>query len=377
VSLVRAFVAALVLLASAEAHAAAPSVLVLQGGASLAAEHERLVEALRIYTRDRDGLVLTEPGAPAEPTPAAVADAVGRARARGAAVVAWAGRRAGGAAVYYVLTAARGELRETEIAPLGPDRTAVDVALKVRALLPAGAAAPAPATASASATDGAAPDEPPSREAPPPARAPTPAAAPAPPPPAPTDVAARVVVAPAREEPPLPPQRFALGAGYGLFLPSDSQWRRGGLVLSAELRLGRRADAPLSAFVDGAILEHPTRALRGFDVRLADVPVGAGVLLRSRWGRWGAALGPRASLHVLDIEAESHEGRAGGARRYAAGLGGRLELDLRLFAYMKASVGASLEGLIPAQEFTIAGQPALSTGHFLAGVWAGLGLLIP
>src|SRR5262245_53357901 len=123
-------------LLAAPARADGPAVLVLQSGAALAAEHDRLVEALRIYTRDRDSLVLTEAGAPAQPTPGAVAEALARARARGAAIVAWAGRRADGAAVYYVLTAARGDLRETEIAALGAERTAVDVALKVRALLP-------------------------------------------------------------------------------------------------------------------------------------------------------------------------------------------------------------------------------------------------
>jgi hypothetical protein len=355
-------------LAVSTARADAPSVLVLQGGAGLAAEQDRLVEALRIYTRDRDGLVLTEPGAPAQPTPAAIAETVGRGRARGAAVVAWAGRRAGGAAVYYVLTVARGELRETEIAPLGADRTAVDVALKVRALLPGAAdATAAPARAAAAA---AAPIEAPPRATAAPAQAPAPAA-----PSAPATVLTRVVVAPSREEPPPPPARVALGVGYGVFLPSDSTWRRAGLVLSAELRLGRRPDGPLSLFVDGAILERPTRALRGFDVRLGDVPIGAGALLRSRWGRWGAAVGPRASLHVLDIDAVSPD-RTGAARRYAAGLGGRLELDLRLFAYMQASVGASLEGLIPAQEFTLAGQQTLGTGHILGGVWVGLALLI-
>jgi hypothetical protein len=372
-------------LLATSARADGPAVLVLQGGATLAAEHDRLVEALRIYTRDRDGVVLSEGGAPAQPTSGAVAEAVARARARGAAIVAWTGRRADGAAVYYVLTAARGELRETEIAPLGAERTAVDVALKVRALLPPAAAAGATASDTAAPARVPPPDAAAPTAAPPVARAsespPRPPAAgpPAPPPPGPAQpsAVARVVVSGAPEEPPLPEPRFALTAGYGLFVPSDPAWRRGGLVLAAELRAGGLAGAPLSVFVDGAITERPSQTVRGFEVGLRDTPVGAGALLRSRWGRWGAALGPRASVHVLDIDAASAtDARSGGARRYAAGLGGRFELDLRLFAYMKATVGASLEGLIPTQEFTLGGQAALGTGRVLAGFSAGLALLI-
>jgi hypothetical protein len=170
--------------------------------------------------------------------------------------------------------------------------------------------------------------------------------------------------------------RFTLGAAYGYFLPEDPAWRRGGLVLTAELRVGHLAEAPLSVFVDAAIVERPTRTLRGFDVELGDTPVGAGALLRSRWGPLGAALGPRASLHVFDIDAAGRDGRSGGARRHAAGLGGRLELELRFLAYMKATVGATLEGLIPTQEFTLAGQPALETGSAMGVVTAGLALLI-
>jgi hypothetical protein len=343
------------------------TVLVLRGPGALAAEDERLVEALRIYTRDRDCRLVVEGEAPATLDGRATGAIVARARRSGAALVVWVGRRADGRAVYYVLTAASADLRETEIAPLGPARTAVDVALKVRALL-------ALPLARADGEKAGSPGASPAPAAPGSLAAPAPAA-PAPEVTPPTLVA-RAAPPPAQEESPAPPERFALGVGYGVFLPTDPSWVRQGLVVGVEARVGRIAGAPLSLAADAALLNRPERTVRGFDVALGDVPLGVNALVRGRWGRVGAACGPRLGVHVLDVMAIAQDGRSGSSRRYALGIGGRFEADLRLFTYMKVYLRATVEGLVPKQEFTLAAQPALSTGSLLVGGTAGVTLLI-
>jgi hypothetical protein len=353
----------------AQGGAARSTVLVPRAPATLAVEEERLIEALRIYTRDRDCRLVVEGDAPATLEGRAAAELLARARRADAALVVWVGRRADGHAVYYVLGTLSGDLRETELEPLGAERTAVDVALKVRAIL----ARPA-------ARDGDAERPEPDAGAPA-APAPPAPAAPAPPPPAAPAEATLVSrpTPPAREEPPPPPELLALGAAYGVFLPTETAWARQGLVLSAELRVARSAGVPLSLVADGGLVNEPSRLVRGFDVTLADLPLGLGALVRGRRGRVGAAFGPRLGLHVLDVSAQevsAAAGRTGSARRYAAGLGGRVEADVRLFAHMKVFLGVTFEAIVPKQEFTIAGAPAVATGDLMVVGTAGLALLI-
>jgi hypothetical protein len=347
--------------ARAEGAADPQTVLVLRGPSALATEDERLVEALRIYTRDRDCRLMVEGEAPASLEGKAAADVLARARRAGASVVVWVGRRADGHAVYYVLGTASGDLRETEIAALGAERTAVDVALKVRALI----ARPAARAVEAERA-------PPDASAPPP---PAPPAASAPPPAAPAATVVARSAPPAPAEPPSPPARAALGVAYGVYLPTDTTWTRQGLVLSAGVRVGHLAGAPLALVADVGVVSQPFQQIRGVDVTLSDVPLGLGALVRGRWGRVGAAFGPRVGLHVLDVAAADGD-RSTSFRRYAAGLGGRVEGDLRLFTHMTVFLGVAFEGLVPKQDFTIAGAPALSTGGLLMVGTAGVALLI-
>jgi hypothetical protein len=371
------------------ARAADATILILGGG--LAAEEERLVEALRIYTGDVDGRLVLAGKAPGALEPSVITELTRAARREGADVVVWGGRRADGRPIFYVLDVAARDLRETEIEPLGAERAAVDVALKVRALLfshragqgkgegaaqldakvegahdaapPPGLAAPTPSgPAAAAPTPPAPPLAEPRPAAPVVAEPAAPAAAPV------------VVVRAAPVERPVS-HRLGFTAGYELVLPTDRTWLRNGALLSAELRLGRGARGSLSIFVDGALETRPSGQVRGFDVTVSDVPIGVGLLVTRASPTVSVAAGPRASLHAFDVRA-SDDGRAGTSRRYAAGLGGAVRLDLRLATYMKICLGASIEGLVPKQEFTIAGQPAVDTGSMLTGVWGGFEWLL-
>jgi hypothetical protein len=354
------FVAAIVAFASS-ARAAGSTILIL--GGELGADEDRLVEALRIYTGDVDGRLVLAGKAPAVSEPHAIEQLTETARQEGADVVVWGSRRADGLAVFYLLDVADQDLRETEIEPLGPARAAFDVALKVRALLfrhraRADDRAPGAAVDHASAPAVA------------PSPAPTVLAAPVP-----STVAPVVVVARAPEERRVR-HRLGLWAAYELVVPSDRTWLRHALLVGAELRLGRGTKLPLSLFVDGAWSTRPAATVRGFAVTMSDVPIGAGLLLTRAWSTVSVAAGPRASLHVFDISASDDDGRSGSSRRYAFGLGGVARADLSLATYMKVYLGASIEALVPKQQFTIAGQSALDTGAMVSTIAGGLEWLL-
>ena len=371
-SRVTALAAVLVALAG-RARAAPSTILVPSGGP--AAEEVRLVEALRIYTRDVDGRLVLEGTAPSTLDRNAVERLVDGARREQADVIVWCARRADGRVVFYALDVETRDLHETEVEAVGAERAAQDLALKVRSILYRGR--------------GRSPDEPARVAAKPePRPAGVPVAAPAPPAiasasrpaaiattPVPTSEATAIV---ARSTPaaPAPPHRLGLGAAYAFLVPSGATWLRHGVLLGAEARLGRDASSPLSLVFDAAITTKPTSIVRGYDVTVSDVPIGLSLLLTRSGAAATLAAGPRASLHVFDVTADDADGRAGAVRRYALGIGGAGRLGVQLAAYMKVFVGVTIEALIPKQQLTIAGQPALDTGSMLTTGAVGLEWLL-
>ncbi|HEY1584909.1 MAG TPA: hypothetical protein VGH63_04420, partial [Polyangia bacterium] len=65
-----------------------------------------------------------------------------------------------------------------------------------------------------------------------------------------------------------------------------------------------------------------------------------------------------------------------GVRRYSLGLGGVVRVDVPLAAYMKVFLSATIEALVPKQQFTIAAQPALDTGGMVSSAAVGLEWLL-
>lgn len=344
---------------AAIARAAPPAtILVLNGGSGT--DDARLVEALRIYTGDVDGRLVLAGKAPEAPAPRVLDQLVTTARREGADLVVWAARRADESPVYYVFDVATRDLRETEIEPLGADRAAVAVALKVRAAL-FRRRGQADTTA---AEESPRPPRPP--EAPP---APVVRAIP----PAPPEPVVVVKAAP----PPAPVfHRWSLSAGYALVVPEDPTWLRHALSLAVEARVWRHGTGGLSLFADAAFATHARDNVGGVELTLTDWPLGAGAL----WG-WqgivaGFAIGPRAAYHSFELSGQNATGRAGASRRPAVGLGGIARVDFEVTTYMKVYLGASLEGFVLKQEFTFLGQPMTDTGNLGVAISAGLRWLI-
>jgi hypothetical protein len=167
-----------------------------------------------------------------------------------------------------------------------------------------------------------------------------------------------------------------LAAAYAVVVPSGATWLRHGVLFAAEARLGHDASAPLSLVFDGGLMTKPTAIVRGYDVTVSDVPFGVSLLLARTGTVATLAAGARASLHVFDVTADDADGRAGAVRRYALGVGGAGRLGVQLAAYMKVFVGVTIEALIPKQQLTIAGQPALDTGSMLTSGTVGLEWLL-
>jgi len=352
---------------------------------SLAVEEGYLIEALRIYTRDLPCRVRVVNVAPTVLTPAALEQVEREATREDASVVLWAHRRDDGQATFYMFDVRAHDLRETEMAPLGVERAAMEVALKARALLvlvdaraealspprderTSGAEArrpsPAAGTRVSSAQEGA-----PASGAPPlPALPAAPSLAASGPP----AVEAHPAATPSHVVP-----RYALDASFVLISPLDTTWMRMGLAVTAAVRLGRVRTSRVWLALDGSLTNRPHTQVNGFEVTLRDLPLAAGV--RAGWSspRAGFVVGSRTSLHVLDVDAGGSDGRTGASRRYTVGLGGVASGELRMTDHLWATLGVSVEGLVPTQEFTVAGQPALATGSVLFGATAGIEVLIP
>jgi hypothetical protein len=383
----------------ASAHAATATKIVVLHQSERAAEEELLTEALRIYTRDLDCEVVVQGAAPAPLAVPSLPQLQDQARQEGAEDLLWVGPREGGGATYYTFDLVSGDLRETQVGPAGAPTAAQEVALKVRVLLSsrrrrAAAEAPAVPTAPRNASDGApsaSPATAPAGPAPsvepvraPAETAPTSSAPPGPvdarPAPPPPDSTAETVAvrSSAADGGPYRPARVALGVGFGVVTPRDRTWARNGLIVDLAARLGApRGDAGLWVYAEGALTSHPTANVRGFDLRFADLPFTAGALLRWRGSHGSLALGSRTTLHVFDITADAPDGRAASTRKYTIGLGGLARAEAAVGRHIGVFLEASVEALVPGQDFTIAGEGAASTGDVQYGAVAGVALAVP
>jgi hypothetical protein len=160
--------------------------------------------------------------------------------------------------------------------------------------------------------------------------------------------------------------------------PTDRTWARSGLVLALSGRVtSSKRNASAWLYAEGALSTHPSTRVGDFDVTAADVPVTAGALVRLRLSHGSVAVGSRSTLHIFDISAHAPDGRTASTRRYGLGLGGLARADATIASHLGVFVQASVEGLIPNQEFTIGGQSAANTGSVLYGAVAGLSLTAP
>jgi hypothetical protein len=384
----------LLLLAAGEARGAGAKIVVLHQPEH-GAEEELLTESLRIYTRDLGCEVRVEGTAPASPEDPILAQLQSTARATGVDFLLWVGARDGGVTTYYALDLVLADLRETPIGRGGASPAAEEVALKVRALV-AGrrrrppSATPAPASAASpggsltpTATADAAPEADAARERLAPESAPVDAEAPeapgpgVPAPPA-TAVVARPTAPPAPDEGQRRPPRFALDAGFGVATPSDRTWARSGFVLDLSARLGSPStNGSLWIYTEGALSTRPAASVRGFNLTFADTPLTAGALFRLRLSHGSVAFGSRTTLHIFDVTASTPAGRAASSRQYGLGLGGLARAEAAVGRHLGAFLQASVEGIVPNQDFTIGGQEAAGTGSALYGAVAGVSLSAP
>jgi hypothetical protein len=242
-------------------------------------------------------------------------------------------------------------------------------------------AAPAPTTPATSALPSP-PEQGPDLAAA--AAPPTPAPAPAPPPATVAAPAAPSVAgAPSsrastsvRASAPGRPRRVWLDAtvAYGVMVPTTTDWVRHGLTVRLAVPWGR---LPLATFADTAFTTAPTATVDNTPISARVWPVAAGVVWRLRRPRWQVEVGPRASLQIIDADAQSADGRTGSARRYAAGLGALADASWLFSRYVGAVASVTAEALVPRVAFAAGGPGTTDLGWFQFGVTLGLLVSVP
>ncbi len=342
----------------------------------LSTAHDRvreavLVDALRIYLRDRGHAVRLGGAAPTTLDPQEIEFLAADARRTGDEVVIWFGERAGRPVLYALRVSSVFDLRETAVEADEPVQTARTLAIKVRALLARGP----------EENGWSVPIEPP-----PPAPAPAPIVAPPPPPPPPAPSPAPVavpvaapapaVVAVRAVAPALARRRTWLEAtvAYGVTVPTTPDWLRHGLTVRLAMPWGR---LPLAAFVDTSFTTDPSVSVGLNAVHARVWPVGAGIALRLRRPRWQLSGGPRLSLQIVDADARNGVPQTGAARRYSAGLGGIGEVAWLFSRYVGAVASVGVEALVPRLEFAAGGTGTTDLGWVQFAFSAGLMFSIP
>lgn len=173
--------------------------------------------------------------------------------------------------------------------------------------------------------------------------------------------------------PPAKPQRpihLEVGFGYGLDVPVETRWLRHQLVLRTALVLSR---FPISVELDGAVATQPSVDFSPYQVTIADSPIGLALSIRLVRPRFVLAVGPRASLHIIQAELGGADASSGPFWRFSAGLGATAHGRLRLLRFLSLQLSVLAEGNIPRQKFTVGGVAAADLGSARFG--SSLGVL--
>jgi hypothetical protein len=138
-----------------------------------------------------------------------------------------------------------------------------------------------------------------------------------------------------------------LAGHYTIIVPTTAARWRQGLDVRLAFPFGH---LPLEAFADTAFTTAPTLAVDANSVSARVWPVGAGVAFRLARPRWRLAIGPRASLQVVDAAARTPDNHTGGATTFSAGLGLRGDGAWMFSRYVGLVAAITAEALVPRQE---------------------------
>lgn len=159
-----------------------------------------------------------------------------------------------------------------------------------------------------------------------------------------------------------------------MIVPTTPAWLRQGLLVRLAFPIGR---LPLALFADAAFTTAPALPV-GNDVIAARVwPIGAGLAYRLARPRWRFAVGPRASLQIIEGSAHAPDSRDGGATTFSAGLGLYSEGAWMFSRYVGLVASVSAEALVPRQQLVAGPTNATDLGWAQFGFSAGFVVSIP
>lgn len=168
----------------------------------------------------------------------------------------------------------------------------------------------------------------------------------------------------------LRPVHLEIGFAYGIDVPIDPQWLRHHLALRAALVFATR---PLAIEIDGAATTRPTVDSAPYQVSIGDYPIGLALSIRLARPRFVLSAGPRVGLHIIQAELLGSGAQSGDIWRYSAGLGLVAQGRVRLLRFLSVNLAMTAEGTIPRQRFTVGGQAVADLGGFRFA--SALGLL--
>lgn len=159
-----------------------------------------------------------------------------------------------------------------------------------------------------------------------------------------------------------------IGLAYGLSSTANWQGRRQGASWRVALSFATR---PLAVEADASWGTSVVGRATGNQTILRDVPVGLALSWRWETTRWLFSCGPRISLHLIQADGSSPDGRNGSVLSYSTGLGALEQVRYRLWGGISLQAALINEILVPRQRFTVGGQNTLQVGFLQWGLFVG------
>jgi len=163
-------------------------------------------------------------------------------------------------------------------------------------------------------------------------------------------------------------ENLEVGLAYGVSSTANWEGAHQGVSLRvalslASLPLAIEADATWGTAVDGRATDN--------QASLRDVPIG--VALSRRWERrrWRFSCGPRLSLHLIQAEGSSPDGRNGAMLSYSAGFGTLEQVRYEFWGGLSLQAALIDEILVPRRRFTVDGHATAQAGFLQWGLFVG------
>jgi hypothetical protein len=129
---------------------------------------------------------------------------------------------------------------------------------------------------------------------------------------------------------------------------------------------------PIALEVDGAVSTSVVSGAGGYRLTMSEIPIGVALSARMTLASWTLSCGPRVSLHLVQADGVSPDGRSGSTTNLSTGLGALEQVRYRASKAASLSLSLSNEAIVPRRRFTLDGRDRLDVGLFQWTLAAGV-----